>query len=90
MIEKGLIEEVRGLREKGYGKNLPSMQALGYKEVIGYLEGKRTKEEMIEELKKRTRNFARRQMTWFRRFKDVKWLSPACSLSLISDIINMP
>jgi len=74
MIEKGLIEEVKGLLDQGYHKGLPSMQALGYKEVIDYLDGKWSKEEMIAELKKRTRNFARRQMTWFRRFKSVRWL----------------
>ncbi|OGC07333.1 tRNA (adenosine(37)-N6)-dimethylallyltransferase MiaA [candidate division WOR-1 bacterium RIFOXYD2_FULL_36_8] len=76
MIKKGLIDEVEGLLAKGYSKNLRSFQALGYKEVVEYLEGRWTKEEMIEELKKRTRNFARRQMTWFKRFKNVKWESP--------------
>jgi len=89
MIEKGLIEEVKGLREKGYGKNPPSMQALGYKEVIDYLEGKWTKEEMIDELKKRTRNFARRQMTWFRRFQNVKWFDvPVDSQAILDYIVN--
>ncbi|MFA6548350.1 MAG: tRNA (adenosine(37)-N6)-dimethylallyltransferase MiaA, partial [Candidatus Margulisiibacteriota bacterium] len=73
MIKKGLVEEVEGLLAKGYAKSLPSMQALGYKEVINYLEGKWTKEKMVEELKKRTRHFARRQMTWFRRFKNARW-----------------
>jgi tRNA dimethylallyltransferase len=76
MIEKGLIEEVKGLLAKGYSKQLFSFQALGYKEVLEYLDKKWTKEEMIEELKKRTRNFARRQMTWFRRFKNVNWFLP--------------
>jgi len=91
MIEKGLIEEVKGLREKGYGKNPPSMQALGYKEVIDYLEGKWTKEEMIDELKKRTRNFARRQMTWFRRFQNVKWFDvPVDSQAILDYIVNEP
>ena len=74
MIEKGLIDEVKGLLAKGYSKALPSFQALGYKEVVEYLDGKWNKEQMIEELKKRTRNFARRQMTWFRRFKNVRWV----------------
>lgn len=74
MIEKGLIDEVKGLLAKGYSKLLPSFQALGYKEAAEYLDGKWTKDEMIEELKKHTRNFARRQMTWFRRFKNVKWI----------------
>ena len=75
MIKKGLIEEVKGLLEKGYSKELNSLQALGYKETIEYLEGRWTKEKMIEELKKRTRNFAKRQMTWFRRFENVDWRS---------------
>ncbi|MBI5701099.1 tRNA (adenosine(37)-N6)-dimethylallyltransferase MiaA [Candidatus Saganbacteria bacterium] len=74
MIAKGLIDEVKGLLAKGYPKDIRSFQALGYKEVIEYLDGNFTKEQMIEELKKRTRNFARRQMTWFKRFKDVNWI----------------
>jgi len=91
MIEKGLIEEVKGLREKGHGKNLPSMQALGYKEVVDYLEGKWAREEMIDELKKRTRNFARRQMTWFRRFQNVKWFDvPVDSQVIIDYIVKEP
>jgi tRNA dimethylallyltransferase len=76
MVEKGLIEEVKGLLAKGFSKELPSFQALGYKEVAEYLDAERSKEEMINELKKRTRNFARRQMAWFKRFKDVKWFTP--------------
>lgn len=73
MIKKGLVEEVKGLLEKGYSRGLNSMQALGYKETIEYLDGRWTKEKMLEELKKRTRNFAKRQMTWFRRFENVEW-----------------
>jgi len=84
MIEKGLIEEVKGLLAKGYSKDLNSMQALGYKEVIEYLDGKWTKEQMIEELKKRTRNFAKRQETWFKRFKDVKWVDATQKYNLKS------
>jgi len=73
MINKGLIEEVQSLLEKGYSRELNSMQALGYKETIEYLDGRWSKEKMILELKKRTRNFAKRQMTWFRRFENVDW-----------------
>jgi tRNA dimethylallyltransferase len=76
MIGQGLIDEVKGLLAKGYSKDLRSFQALGYKEVVQYLDGLWTKDQMIEELKKRTRNFARRQLTWFRRFSDVHWFSP--------------
>lgn len=88
MITRGLIEEVKGLLAKGYSKDLPAFQALGYKEVIEYLDGKWTKEQMIAELKKRTRNFARRQMTWFKRFKDVKWFEPPVDVKEVLGYIN--
>ncbi|MBU0672449.1 MAG: tRNA (adenosine(37)-N6)-dimethylallyltransferase MiaA [Candidatus Margulisbacteria bacterium] len=88
MIEHGLINEVKGLLAKGYSKNLPAFQALGYKEAISQLDGTWTKEEMVKELKKRTRNFARRQMTWFKRFKDVKWLELPVDTQAILDYIN--
>ncbi|MBN3033234.1 MAG: tRNA (adenosine(37)-N6)-dimethylallyltransferase MiaA [Candidatus Saganbacteria bacterium] len=81
MIAGGLIDEVRGLLDKGYSKELNSFQALGYKEAVEYLDGGWTKEQMTDELKKRTRAFARRQLTWFRRFKDVHWFE-ANTLSL--------
>jgi tRNA dimethylallyltransferase len=71
MIDKGLIEEVEGLLRSGYSKELASMQALGYKETVEYLEGRLLKEEAVELIKKRTRNFAKRQISWFGRFEDV-------------------
>ena len=83
MIAKGLIAEVKGLLAKGYSKELNSFQALGYKEAVEYLDGKWDEATMISELKKRTRNFARRQLTWFRRFRDVKWFSPGEALSAL-------
>jgi tRNA dimethylallyltransferase len=88
MINKGLIDEVKGLIEKGYSKDLTSFQALGYKEVCEYLDGKWDKAKMIDELKKRTRHFARRQMTWFRRFKDIKWLNPPFDTQAVLDYID--
>jgi len=88
MIEKGLIDEVKGLLAKGYSKDLNSMQALGYKEVIEYLDGNWDKDKMIEEIKKRTRHFAKRQMTWFKKFKDVKWLEQPVDFKQIIDYIN--
>lgn len=84
MIAKGLVAEVEGLLAKGYSKELNSFQALGYKEVVDYLDGKWDQATMVAELKKRTRHFARRQMTWFRRFKDVKWFSPEEALSALT------
>ncbi len=88
MIAKGLIEEVQGLLAKGFSNTLPSFQALGYKEVVEYLDGKWTKEQMIEELKKRTRNFARRQMTWFKRFKSVVWFESQVDTAAVLDYIG--
>lgn len=73
MIEKGLIEEVKWLLDKGYDKSLISMQGLGYKELIGYLEGQYTLEEAIYILKRDTRRFAKRQLTWFRRDNRIHW-----------------
>ena len=73
MIEQGLIEEVKELRKK-YNKFPTAMQGLGYKEVVEYLEGKLTKEEMIEKIKMETRRYAKRQLTWFRKNKQTVWL----------------
>lgn len=75
MLNKGLVDEVKGLMAKGYTRDLKSMQALGYKEVIDYLDNKYSYDEMVILLKQKTRNFARRQMTWFNRFNNVNWLS---------------
>lgn len=74
MIEQGLVEEVKGLMEKGYGRNLVSMQGLGYKEIYSYLQGEISLSEAIYILKRDTRHFAKRQLTWFKREKDVVWV----------------
>ncbi|MFC1517065.1 tRNA (adenosine(37)-N6)-dimethylallyltransferase MiaA [Candidatus Margulisiibacteriota bacterium] len=74
MIQDGLIEEVQKLLAMGYNKNLTALKALGYKEVIEHLAGKYTKEELEGLIKQRTRNFAKRQMTWFRSFKNIEWI----------------
>ena len=73
MIAKGLLEEVTSLLEQGYGVTLPSMQGLGYKEMIPVAQGRSSLEEAIELIKKRTRNYAKRQETWFRREPVEKW-----------------
>lgn len=74
MLSNGLVEEVRSLKKMGYTKELVSMQGLGYKEILSYLEGENGLEEAVLELKKNTRHFAKRQLTWFRREEDVIWL----------------
>ena len=74
MIEEGLVEEVTGLIEKGYGRDLVSMQGLGYKEIYSYLQNEMTLSEAIYILKRDTRHFAKRQLTWFKREQDVVWV----------------
>ena len=75
MVENGLIEEVKGLMSMGYTNDLVSMQGLGYKEIIDYLEGRSTLSEAIEILKRNTRHYAKKQLTWFRKEKDVIWVN---------------
>lgn len=75
MFENGLLEEVQRLYKK-YGEELYiSIQAIGYKEVIDYINGKYTKEEMIEKIKMETRRYAKRQLTWFRKIENITWLN---------------
>lgn len=73
MINQGLIKEVQELLEK-YKSFPTAMQGLGYKEVVAYLNGNMTKEEMVETLKQETRRYAKRQLTWFRKNKEIKWI----------------
>ena len=75
MLKNGLDDEVYHLLEKGCGRDMVSMQGLGYKEMIDYLEGKITLDEAIYIIKRDTRHFAKRQITWFKREKDVIWLN---------------
>ena len=74
MIEQGLVEEVKNIVKK-YNKFPTAMQGLGYKEVVEYLNGNCTKEEMVEKIKKETRHFAKRQLTWFKKDKNTIWLN---------------
>lgn len=73
-LKRGLIEETKRLLQMGYDKTLPSMSSLGYKEIIKYLDGELTLPEVVELLKKNTRNYAKRQITWFKRDKNIIWL----------------
>ena len=74
MMQAGLIEEVRRLKDRGYTKDMVSMQGLGYKEILDYLDGNTTLEEAVYILKRDTRHFAKRQLTWFRREREVIWV----------------
>ncbi len=74
MMEEGLLEEVIFLKEKGYPRSSVSMQGIGYKELLAYLDGECTLDEAVYLIKLNTRHFAKRQLTWFRREKDVIWI----------------
>ncbi|KMT23031.1 tRNA (adenosine(37)-N6)-dimethylallyltransferase MiaA [Clostridium cylindrosporum] len=73
MFEKGLVEEVKSLLNMGYTKDMTSMQAIGYKEVLDYFDGKLTLDEVIYIIKQSSRRYAKRQLTWFRKDKRVRW-----------------
>lgn len=75
MMEMGLMDEVKALMDKGVPLDSQSMQGLGYKELVPCLSGQSSLEDALETLKRRTRNYAKRQMTWFRAEKAVKWLN---------------
>lgn len=74
MMKKGLVDEVKNLYDMGYHKDMVSMQGLGYKELLSYLDGECSLEEAVYIIKRETRHFAKRQLTWFRRERDVIWL----------------
>lgn len=74
MLKEGLVEEVRRLKDMGYTADMVSMKGLGYKELFPYLEGMCTLDEAVNVIKRDTRHFAKRQLTWFRREKDVIWV----------------
>jgi len=91
MINQGLVEEVKKLLNLGYSKELISFKGLGYKEIIRYLEGEYNIDEAINILKRDTRRYAKRQLTWFRRYSDINWYNLSnysSSENLANDIIN--
>ncbi len=76
MLRKGLVEEVQALFNKGYRKDLPSMKGLGYKEILGYLRKKYDLEEAINLIKRNTKRYAKRQLTWFKADGEISWFDP--------------
>lgn len=75
MLKEGLVSEVKKLKEMGCKRGMVSMQGLGYKEILDYLDGTCTLEEAVEILKRDTRHFAKRQITWFKREREVIWMN---------------
>ena len=87
MIQNGLIDEVKDLREMGYGSNLKSQMTIGYKEIHSYLDGKIDQDKAIEEIKSKTAKYAKRQMVWFKRNSSINWFYPQ-DFQKISDKIK--
>ena len=75
MVECGLVDEVKALQAMGLTRQNVSMQGLGYKEILDYLDGNCSLEEAVDTIKLQTRHFAKRQITWFKREKDVIWVN---------------
>lgn len=93
MIEAGLVEEVKKLKSKGCSREMVSMQGLGYKEILAYLDGGCTLEEAVYIIKRETRHFAKRQLTWFKRERDVIWLDKQTfgydDAAILTDMISI-
>ena len=73
MVRDGLVGEVRSLLDQGYTEDLLSMKAIGYKEIFPYLKGEMSLDEALYVLKRDTRHFAKRQLTWFRKDQRIRW-----------------
>jgi tRNA dimethylallyltransferase len=87
-VNDGLVEETKKLSEK-YPSDLPAMSSLGYKEIIEYISGTMTLDMATEIMKRRTRNYAKRQLTWLKRNKDIKWVkSYSEAASLVQDFLS--
>ncbi|MBE7027498.1 MAG: tRNA (adenosine(37)-N6)-dimethylallyltransferase MiaA [Ruminococcaceae bacterium] len=82
MVENGLIDEVSSLLASGVTRDMQSMQAIGYKEIISYIEGEITKDEAIDKVKQNSRRYAKRQLTWFGRDERYRWLDIAKDIDI--------
>jgi len=87
MISEGLIEEVRAILERGYSPDLRSMKAIGYSHVVDYLMGNCTLDKAVGTLKRDTRRYSKRQMTWFRADPEINWIKPS-EINTIMPLIN--
>ena len=89
MFRRGLVDETRELLQHGLEQNKTAMQAIGYRQVVEHLRGERPLAETIEQVKIRTRQFAKRQLTWFRRQLDPEWIELKPDESLETVVANL-
>ena len=87
MIDNGLADEVKGLLSMGYSPESKSMQSIGYRHIVDFIKGNRSWEETVRTLKRDTRRYAKRQLTWFRGDPEIIWKAPD-ALQDIKDLIN--
>ena len=86
MMEAGLLDETRRLLSRGYASDLKPMSALGYKEMTGFLKGAHPLDEAVRLLKRNTRHYAKRQLTWFKKDPEIRWFNPADKTGIISSV----
>ena len=90
MFDDGLVDEVRSLLNSGVDRNAQAMLGIGYKETLEYLDGKITLEKTIEKISQNTRNFAKRQITWYKRMPYIKWINVNNGLDIFNlDLLEM-
>lgn len=92
MMTHGLLEEAKALLEAGYDRTLPAMKAVGYRQLFPYLEGTCTREEAVEQAKRESRRYAKRQMTWLRKEPNLHWLPPTGeteAITLVAEFLRL-
>lgn len=87
LFERGLVNEVKTLLMKGYSEKLPAMTSVGYQEIINFLKGHGTLEEAVNQMKQNTRNYAKRQVTWFKHYKNVHWITQETLTDLSKQLV---
>jgi len=88
MLANGLIAEVESLLAAGYARDTVALRSFGYKELIAYLDGKCTYLEAVEQLKRNTRRFAKRQLTWFRKDTRIEWVDRNSTLDIVAHLLE--
>jgi len=88
MVESGLVTEVEGLLQSGYSPELKPMQAIGYRHIVGYLEGRWDLGEAIRLIQRDTRRYAKRQLTWFGHDPEVRWVKPADRSNILNSVME--
>ena len=86
MLERGWVEEVKTLVEKGYQPSLPPFRAIGYHEITEHLNHPEDLDTLKEKIAQRTRQYAKRQMTWFRKHPDIFWVSPGQEAQIVEQV----